>query len=230
MKRIDLICLLCYLLPLGLAAQSGAVTGDNENLQNLAANDNTMTVRTYDNRYEGVKGHPYLFEAWKPGEFTTNTGIHYKQVKLKYDMYKDELSLQKSNSEVIVLFNEYVASFTIESTPFVLVGNDDGNHFYQVLVPGNRQLLAKRKKQLLKANYQGAYSADRPYDEFIPGNSTYFLQDQDGNLTKIKGNAKSVAAALGISDKQIKSDIKEKKYDLKQESDLVELIAAYVSQ
>ena len=39
-----------------------------ENLRELGSTDGTGTVKTFDNRYEGVKGTPYAFGEWYPGE------------------------------------------------------------------------------------------------------------------------------------------------------------------
>ena len=39
-----------------------------ENLRELGSVSGTGSVQTFDNRYEGTKGTPYVFEAWAPGE------------------------------------------------------------------------------------------------------------------------------------------------------------------
>lgn len=230
MKRNYLLYLLVWAGCLQLPAQTGSITGDNQNIRDLAAPDNTMTVQTYDNRYQGVKGHPYLFQDWKTGDIITNKGSRITGVKLKYDVYRDELSLQKdSDAEVITLFNEHVSSFEIGIKSFRMVGNSEGNHFYEVLVNGKSDLLARRHKILRKANYEGVYSADQPFDQFLTTDSKYYLQLNNGELVPVKGTVKSLAAALGVNDKELRKEIKANGFDIKSEMDLINLVALYTA-
>ncbi len=213
-----------------LLAQTGSVAGDNENLRDLAAPDNTMTVRTFDNRYQGFKGHPYLFQDWKMGSVITKKGQVISDVNLKYNVHRDELSLQKaSDSEVITIFNEQVSAFEIGIKSFKMVGNTEGNHFYEVLVSGKSHLLARRHKILRKANYEGVYSAEQPYDQFVKVDSEYFLQTNDGALVPLKSTVKSLAAALGVNEKQLKAEIKANRFDIKKEMDLINAVALFVA-
>jgi len=213
-----------------LLAQTGSVTGDNENLRDLAVPDNTMTVRTFDNRYQGFKGHPYLFQDWKMGSVITKKGQRIADVNLKYNVHRDELTLQKASGlEVITLFNEQVSAFEIGIKSFKMVGNIEGNHFYEILVSGKSDLLARRQKILRKANYEGVYNAEQPFDLFVKVESEYFLQTNDGELVPLKSTVKSLAAALGVDEKQLKAEIKANRFDIKKEMDLINAVALFVA-
>ena len=219
------LLIITFLASQPLFGQTASSTSGNENIRDLAADDNTMTVRTFDNRYAGVKGHPYLIEDWTAGSLTTIDGKKYQNVELKYDLNRDEVVIRKKGtSQIIALFNEKVESFSLQDRHFVMIGSEDGNRFYEKLVDGENVLLAHRKKKLLKADYEGAYSGGRTQDEFLNPSSDYFAW-KDKNLVKLKPNAKSIALAYGISDKEVKQKVKAFKLLLKEEDHLVKLIS-----
>ena len=66
-----LIINLVLLITISCTAQNVSVPQDYEarqNLMELGSMDGTGSVKTFDNRYEGTKGTPYVFETWLPGE------------------------------------------------------------------------------------------------------------------------------------------------------------------
>lgn len=64
--------------------------------------------------------------------------------------------------------------------------------FLQVLKEGEYQFIKIPIKTFIQANYKGAYSADRPYDEF-QSDAKYYLLNSDGVFCQIQLNKKSVA-------------------------------------
>lgn len=230
MKKILVFVLMTSLVTPMAYGQIGSATANNENIRDLAANDATMTIRTFDNRYEGIKGHPFIYEDWLLGELITTDGSRYKEVKLKYNIHKDEVSIKKASNEVLVLFNEHVVTFVIAGTPFKKIKDSDGSRFYEVLSSGAHNLLARREKKLLKADYEGAYSAGRTSDEFADGTTKYFIQKGELAPMEIKLNSKSISKALGVVDKEIRSEIKANRYNLKVERDLINLVASHSNQ
>jgi hypothetical protein len=184
------------------------------------------SLRNHQCIVDCVKGHPYLIQDWTAGTLKTIDGKQYENVELKYDLNRDELSIRKrGTSQVIALFNEKVESFSLQERQFIMIGSEDGNRFYEKLVDGDKLLLVHRKKKLLKADYEGAYSGGRTQDEFLTPSSEYYaLQDQ--KLVKLKMNAKSLAQAYGVSDKEVKQKIRALKLLLKEEGHLIELISS----
>ena len=60
------------------------------------------------------------------------------------------------------------------------MGNSD-IFMAELLSSGDLNLYAVRGKKFLKASYTGAYSANKPYDEFID-NTSYYVQKKEGQL------------------------------------------------
>ncbi|MEM8565709.1 MAG: hypothetical protein AAGF85_04570, partial [Bacteroidota bacterium] len=54
-------------------------------------------VRTFDNRYEGVKGTPYLFEHWKSGVLYLRNGSTIEFSKGNYNKFEDEFIFIESD-------------------------------------------------------------------------------------------------------------------------------------
>ena len=66
-----LIISLALLITISCIAQNVSMPEDyeaKENLRELGSLDGTGNVKTFDNRYEGVKGTPYVFNEFKQGE------------------------------------------------------------------------------------------------------------------------------------------------------------------
>ncbi len=62
-----------------------------ENLRELGSVSGTGNVQTFDNRYEGTKGTPYVFEAWSQGEIFLKSKKKVLVKELNYNCYDNEL-------------------------------------------------------------------------------------------------------------------------------------------
>lgn len=184
------------------------------------------TARTFDNRYEGVKGFPTLFEKYVTADIRLSDGkrFHYKAGNL--DLINQELVIVKNNQEWI-LSKSVVRSFTFfdgkDSLRFVKM-SDLGNKevYFQQLVSGNIELLKLHTKTFVKADYQGAYSADRTYDEFKNGKK-YFLKLPEEKVGEIK-TKKDLQKLLPQHQEWVETFIKQNRIDMKEESHLISLI------
>jgi hypothetical protein len=88
-----------------LSAQTPELTAPDK-LQNLLLtgdNDIGNTVRTYDGRYEGVKGHPDLYDDWVEGHVLLENEREYQNMMLKLNVTKDELIGLQQNKYPIIL-------------------------------------------------------------------------------------------------------------------------------
>jgi hypothetical protein len=101
--------------------------------------------------------------------------------------------------------------------------------FARVLYAGKSTLYKVYEKEFVRANYEGAYSADRKYDEFADKSSLHISTEDDPVLTKIRKSKKQVLAALPGAEKELSAFIKSEKLDLKSEEDLVRLLRYYDS-
>lgn len=201
----------------------------------------TGAVRTYDLRYEGMQGTPYFIDEWLSGKLVfTNGDAGKKSHLLKYNTQTKELLMKRPQGDSIIVFPNQITAFTINdasknvSYPFVKVENlkaDGGTVpvcFLMVLYKNKSSLLKYVSKNVLKANYQGGYSADRRYDSYVD-NSQYFIRKSDNSLVKVKVKKSSVLDALEDKKTEIEAYIKKENLSFKNDIDIAKVLVYYDS-
>lgn len=237
MKTI-IISLAC-LLPFVCAAQNVSVPEGyeaKENLRELGSVDGTGSVRTFDTRYEGVKGSPNVFEEFRPGEVYLKSKEKVVVKALNYNCVENEIIYIDPATEVTRVLNKYqVDLFTIQhgdqTGTFVPIKLEEDSEtiFAEVLYNEASLVYKVYYKDWLQANYEGGYSADRPYDQFVDKSDLYFLKQGDHTLYKAKKSKKLLKEAFPQQEKEISAFIKSNKLDLKEGDSLVKLMEYYDS-
>ena len=154
--------------------------------------------RAFDNRYEDTKGSPLLI-PFSEGSLTFNGNLYdMKRKKLGLDAVAGLLILKESDQLYKVLNSDYVDEFTLTEygKERKFVHERSMSMFLEVLVDKDFKLLAKRSKKVVKANYQGGFSANRPYDEITEEKSEYYIIDVDGDLVELGKKKKSILSGL----------------------------------
>jgi hypothetical protein len=207
-----------------------------ENLRELGSLDGTGNVRTFDYRYEGVKGTPYVFEDFRQGEVFLKSKNKVAVSNLNYNCFENEIVYMEPASSVIRIMNKLLVDlFTISDGDEVLtfvpirLDGDAEAIFAEVLYNKGSLVYKVYKKEWVKANYEGGYSADRRYDEFVDKYDLYFLKKGDHILYKAKNSKKQLIAAFPEKDNEISSFIKSNNLDLKEDQSLVKLMEFYDS-
>lgn len=211
-------------------------TEAKENIRELGSLSGTGSVRTFDNRYEGTKGTPYVFEEWVPGEVLMKDKKRILIKEMNYNCYDNEVAYLDPSSGAVMLINKYTierfrmlwGEDTLHFVPLQLEG-DKVPLFAQLLYGGRSTLYKVYEKEFVRANYEGGYSADRKYDEFADKSSLYISTEGAPSLTKIRKSKKQVLGALPGAEKELSAFLKSQKLDLKLEEDLVRLLRYYDS-
>ncbi|MCU0449965.1 MAG: hypothetical protein MUC97_09015 [Bernardetiaceae bacterium] len=219
--------------PLATLAQTTPQGNDAQlNLNNIGTAGTNGVVRTYDNRYDGVRNSPYLLDPWLKGNLLLANGQKYEQVSLKLNTHQDELVFRRTGGDSVILNRQNVAQFELSSPagqPLAFrCWQPEGASqpgYYQVLAQGKYGLYVRHTKTLLKADFKGAYSSGRTYDEFVDEKTYYLtLPDQPNTLVKVKLSPKTLLKAL--QDKGPLAQYAEKEnLDLKKEADVARLLA-----
>jgi hypothetical protein len=139
-------------------------------------------------------------------------------------------------TKVIRIMNRLqVDLFTIRDGDRVLtfvpvrLEDDAETIFAEVLYNTGSIVYKVYRKEWLKANYEGGYSADRRYDQFVDKYDLYYMKKGENVLYKARKSKKQVIAAFPDHEKEISAYIKSNKLDLKEDSSLVSLLAYYDS-
>ena len=231
MKSYILILISLIAIP-GLAQTipDPTATEAKENVRELGSLSGTGNVRTFDNRYEGTKGSPYVLEEWVPGEVLMRNEQRILIKEMNYNCFDNEVAYLDPSSRAVMLINKYTIDHfylkpgkdTLLFMPIKL-DKDKPAVFARVLYKGESTLYKLYGKEFIRANFEGAYSADRKYDEFADKSSLYLATSENPAPAKIKKSKKQVLAALGADD-QLAAYVKSEKLDLKREEDLIRLL------
>jgi hypothetical protein len=193
-----------------------------DNLNRLSAD--VGVVQTFDNRYEGVKGSPTLFEDFIPGKVRVHDGNGYA-VLLNFDAFNKQILLKRNNEAGFrVLDLSKVVSFTFMTgtgnRDFVVV-KVQNNEFEvrEILYEGKITFYRIHKVILEKADYQGAYSSNRKYDEFVHESDYFSLNN--GKTTPFKLKIRSLEKSFPGA--PIDKFLKENKLDFSNDTDLIKL-------
>ena len=100
--------------------------------------------------------------------------------------------------------------------------------FLRVLYNENSILYKRYSKDFKEADYGGAYSQDRRYDEYHDRHA-YYLKTGDRELQVLKPRKKSLLELLGDKNGEIEKYLKQEKPDLKTDEGLVQVILFYDS-
>ena len=183
----------------GIAAQS--------NLDALTTGAPTVLPRGSSS---GIIGSPYADNRWLPAQITLTNNLPLAAVPLKYDVLDHRLlmrtvarpndSLQLDDRQVVrfVLLEPASALAPARQRVFrrFLEAPISGQRadYVEVLHEGRYTLLKHYLRTLKKADFQGAYSTGRRYDE-IEDKSVYYLRTPEAELVPVKLALKPLQAA-----------------------------------
>lgn len=191
---------------------------------------------TFDDRYEGVKGTPYIFSEWQKGLVFPSKmdAIHIDL--LNFDRHSLELCHKETDDSKPLLLNKYlIDSFQVmhatDTLNFLRIRLPEASDycFMELVYSGSATLFLDYGKTFVEANYEQAYSADRRYDEFRD-EPTYFIQfEAEEKLHAIKSSKKQTSSLFGSSSQKMLTYFKSEKNALKSRADLISMMKFYDS-
>lgn len=225
MKRglIFIVCLGISSVVLAQPAAPSTPSGFDANA-NLA-NMNTSMFRTFDNRYEGVKGFATVFEDFVYGNVNMTSGERAEGQELNYDAVTNELIVRsRIYKKVLAVRHDLVVSFELvddKGDTLFFKKVMEGKAFHHVVYESKRMnMYIKYGKSVLKANYGGAYNANaRNYDEFTEDNVFLFSKEGEA-LEAIKPGRKAFEEKFPNQKDLIKKYFKDNKPDMKKYRDI----------
>lgn len=195
------------------------------------------SVQTYDNRYEGVKGNPFLSKDWQLGSFELTDGSTHEKLLLRYDLLSDELHFQNRMKVASVIPPERLRKFTLDGEnaeiPLhftkakyfeALEGEVKPDKIVQLLFDQEFQLVAVRYKVVKKADYQGGYSRNKTYDEITEVAPKYYLIKPGDSAQKIKPKEKAFTKAFPQQAEALETLLDSNQYDLTDPNEVVMLL------
>jgi hypothetical protein len=211
-------------------AVSGPAGYEEANLDMI--NPNRMLLRTKSAVAYGTTGSPFVFKEFRQGNVYYANQQRVTGILLNYDCYNDRLeyitggSVYLLNSSQVNYAEFLSAQGAITLFEQVFVENLKKRVFMQVLYNENSILYKRYYKEFREADYGGAYSQDRRYDEYHDRHS-YYLKTDDNELQMLKSTKNSALEIMEDKREEIGKYIKNEKPDLKNEEGLIQLIRFY---
>jgi hypothetical protein len=182
------------------------VTAEKNLIDVLAVAPYSTGGMGFDNRYEGVRGSPRLYD-------TLCLSHVLLKGESKYIVTKGDLDIDKRVMIFIHPRSGALMSLPAKEIAEVII-NAGGNEkiyrtihgsrldkpvntvfFYEHLVQSRFQLIRIPEKSLVESDFKSAYSAGRRYDEYKFGEK-YYVMAADSVFRQIQLNRKSLVKAL----------------------------------
>lgn len=199
----------------------------------LFAQENNDVLFTYArdieaNRYEDIKGSPYLFDGEQPADLHLTDGDVYRNVVINYNAYSGNWEAKKGDRFVELLETDFlkIEVRTVDDTLLFLRNLHPRfqRRFVQVLFRGRDALLVKDFETTVATVTMQDVGATRETKRFNNKENLILLRrGQDHLLT---GNANKTVQALG-GEKELLKYVKSEKLKLRGEADLIRLLNYY---
>jgi hypothetical protein len=134
--------------------------------------------RVWRNLYYGVRGNQFLFSSdFLPGTVTMG-GKYFDNIRIRYDIYKDEIMIPVSPVTVVQLNREMVDSFSIQFenkwyrfTGHNIFSRDMLKGYVNILYSGNTSLYVKYKKEI------DLLAENQKFDRFSQTQHIFVMKD-----------------------------------------------------
>jgi hypothetical protein len=232
MKSTMLLLFLAFPLLISGQAISGPTGYEVTNMDMI--NPNRTLLRTKSADAYGTDGTPFVFKEFKQGNVYYANHQRVTGILLNYDCHNNRLEYIAGGSVYLLNSSQvnYVDFLSDQGTTMlfeqVFVENLKKRIFMEVLYNEKSILYKRYYKEFREADYGGAYSQDRRYDEYHDRQS-YYIKTADDELQMFKPNKKSLIDILEDRSGELEKYIKKEKTDLKTDDGLVQLIRYYDS-
>jgi hypothetical protein len=207
-----------------------------QNLDNIGnISGDKGIVRIFDNRYEGVVGSPFYTEKWLEGTIVLENNRTIEDVKLKYNMYEDELIMLQPKTGSVYVDRDKVHSFILlndagETSLFKKYqhpGQPEQSQYFRALYQGKMSLWEHTKVIFEKANFQGGYSIDKKYDEFKQYPELFYISGNMSFPAKLKTGTQAFVKIFPDHQDQVREFIKHNMLDLRNQENLIVVFQFY---
>ena len=189
-------------------------------------------------RYEGIKGDPYLFKESVNATLITNDKIVYEDVYLNYNGYSKEFEV-KQGEEFIELDRKFYLRIEIPADKnnegIVPEGQDNlvfvknahsrfGDRMVMLIHHGKKGLVIKEFHSSISEKEKQDVGKTIVTKRFFKKNNYYIVEGED--LRSLKLSKKGIISALGHKS-ELESFIKKNKYKVDNDAHLREILAYY---
>ena len=184
-----------------------------------------------------VQGSPFLLPRWEAATLRLAPDRPAVSVPLKYDLYRQELRVQRPTGDSIIVPLAQVREFSLNSTsparrfvcyPAAALPAEVGGACAEVLADGQHvQLVKFRRKEIVKQAGEsgGSYASNTTVNVLAEQTSYYLRWPADGHLTAVRLKRAALEQALASQPAALVA-LKTRKGSLSSEGDVAAAVAA----
>lgn len=230
------ICFLSPLLTPHLLGQRSVI--DNQQVVNAAGSSYSPSgnvMRTYDNRFKGIEGSPYLMNDWMDAMVVSESGSIFQDLRIRYNIETDDVVLASNDGSTIMLPREEILEFTMEdrydSFRFVAMEDPDAPEgrkmFCQILEDGPVQVLVRRRKYFVPGSNTMAFG-HQDHGQYKFHKDRFYLRNREtGQSMKVGRINRPVYAFLGSHTEEMKEVSRLREWYVSNPEALIGLIRHY---
>jgi hypothetical protein len=227
--------LLFLLLTPGLTGSAWAQQGFVPENTTLSFNVFDQSGKAFVNPAPDVAGSPFLAVDWKYGTIVVSTNRRYDSVRIRLNLYSQEVHVLSRNNVEIALFKGYVKEVVLPpvgkpGTPgqmdfvngFPAVDAQDENSFYQVVVRGKLWLLMSSRKIIATERDDMAGEVRKEYKVY----EDYYAYDGK-SIQRIRKDKTFIESLLADRKDKVEAFIADNKLKLRSMDEIQRLIEYY---
>lgn len=178
-------------------------------------------------RYSAIKHKMYISNEYKDAKVDNIPEVF----KLRYNMFKDEMEFIKNNETYYLKKDDgRIVNFINNDTKFIILKEGKDLGYYKILSDGEVQLLVKQSVDFkdavpAKSSYQPAKKAD-----FIRNDDVYHIRySSNGRMVEVPTSKRKFYDLFSSMYSDVKGFVKSNKLDIKDEKDLLKVVAYFNS-
>ncbi|MBX2914996.1 MAG: hypothetical protein KF856_06970 [Cyclobacteriaceae bacterium] len=207
MKLITVLGILCY--SIHIQAQ-----GVPEIPSQVPFSVSSNAVKTFDQRYEKIKGTPTLFEKYNDGKIFF-TQEQERVMLMNYDAFNDQVLIKRDTGAVpFAIRKDVIEKFIItqegHTYEFERITFNQKDGYFLKLSTGKKTLYCKVSKVIHRSKAAGDHYSEAAPDEFLVLNQ-YYLKQENGTLQELQKSRKSIENAFPDNKAEVASILKKHK-------------------
>lgn len=206
-------------------AQLVSVSGPSSNVSSTVISD-PINNRPYYGNNSDIEGNIFFSSKWSAGSIKTANGIHYTNMTLKFDAFRNEVVFLINDSTFV--FAEEIREFTLNTgsknggvAKFVKSNSVAGSlppKYVLALAEGKISFYMHQKKNLVTTT--GYNMADR---KIIEDRNTYYIV-QNGTSQSVSLNKKNLEEIIGAKWPEVNAYMEKNNLSAKSEAGWIEAI------
>jgi len=173
-----------------------------------------------------LDGSPFLNESWEDGSIFMNNGDTIPTIKLRLNVYKNEMQFLHKEKTYAIGAPEGVKFIKVGRSSFVFLSYEEKGTpkkgYFEEIYDGKVSLLINYYPEILPANFNVQLNSGNKNDQ-ITIKKKYYAKIGD-KIVEIDKRGKKFISSFGEKEPLISKYIKDNKISFKNEGDLVSLI------